>query len=68
MKGRAKDFLQLRPRFVAAEGEVGRFAAVEADDVGEEADLRGLSRSMARMASLPARPMSVPSGRFSRCA
>ena len=37
----AEDFLQLRPRLVAAEGEIGRFAAVESDDVGEEADLRG---------------------------
>ena len=32
---------ELGSGFVAAEGEVGFFAAIEADDVGEEADLRG---------------------------
>ena len=37
----AEDLLELRLRLVAADGEVERFAAIEADDVGEEADLRG---------------------------
>ena len=39
--GFAEDFFELRAGFVAAEGEVEGFAAIEADEVGEEANLRG---------------------------
>ena len=37
----AEDLFDLRLGLVAAEREVEVFAAIEADDVGEEADLRG---------------------------
>ena len=37
----AEDFFQLRAGFVAAEGEVKFFPAIEPDEVGEEPNLRG---------------------------
>jgi hypothetical protein len=39
--GRGKYLLELRFGFVAAEGEVECFAAIEADEVGKESNLRG---------------------------